>query len=229
MMISRFIILFSMSGLLFLSVEAKQPFSNYNESGFNLPAIENTNSRAEQMSVDVLKTDSYDMLESGDDSGQDTKGKEKSYWDLWDKAKQKAKSLVKETLTILDGEDDVIQRELIKAKLDTLEATVKAFERHRLSNQKYYEIKCLHLRLVRELADCLPTIIGDDIDKNRFKKLTGGYCGGSKLNNNWVSVHVYYDEALDYEYTDNVYPFDESNPLPTASSKSDNIVDKLLK
>ena len=228
-MISRFIMLFLMSALLFLSVEAKQPLGNDDESWFNLPAIENANSSVDQMSVDELKTDSDNMLKSDTDSNQDTKGKEKSYWDLWDKAKQKAKSLVKETLTILDGEDDVIQRELIKEKLDTLEATVKAFERHRLSNPKYYEIKSLHLRLVRELAYCLPTIIIDDVDKDRFKRLTGGYCGASPGNKNWVSVHIHYDEALDYEYTDIVYPFDESNPLPTASSKSDNIADKLLK
>lgn len=141
-------------------------------------------------------------------------------WDLLDNAKKKIKSYTQEVL----GEE---KNDLITSKLDTLEATVKALEKHGLGNRKFYYIGNMHLRIALELH-----YVGANLpreESHRFAKLTGGWRGGSPLNQNWVSAFFPYDEGLDYEYTDYEYPFDESNPLPTAHSKSDDILDGLLK
>ena len=65
---------------------------------------------------------------------------------------------------------------------------------------------------------------------SRFARATEGWGGGHIYNYNWVSGYFpYVEESLDYEYVDEFYPFDESNPLPTASSKADDIMKQLLK
>lgn len=142
-------------------------------------------------------------------------------WDILDNAKKKIKSYTQEVL----GEEE--KNDLITSKLDTLEATVKVFEKHGLDNQKFYNIVNMHLRIALELHYVNADLPSEEHD--RFYKLTGGWCGGHPFNKNWVSAFSPYDEGLDYEYTDYVYPFDESNPLPTAHSKSDDILDGLLK
>ena len=130
------------------------------------------------------------------------------------------------------GDDDHnYQKQLVKAKLDTLEATYEIVQGHGLSNQKFYEIEYLHLRLVKELQSCMNQLLfidPDDLDAKLWKKVTGGHCGGS-LNPNWVSAYFPYDEGLDYEFPDGVYEFNESIALPTAPSKAENIMDELLK
>lgn len=141
-------------------------------------------------------------------------------WDILDNAQKKIKGYTQEVL----GEE---KNDLITSKLDTLEATVKVFEKHGLDNQKFYNIVNMHLRIALELHYVYASLPREDFD--RFKKLTGGWFGGHRHNKNWVSAFSPYDEGLDYEYTDYVYPFDESNPLPTAHSKSDDILDGLLK
>ncbi len=147
-----------------------------------------------------------------------------SSWDLLDKAKQKVKDFTKE---VLDGEKES-DHTLIKAKLDTLQATVKIYNRRNISNQKFNQIENLHLRIAKELSYLT---YWDETERALFLKLTQGWCGGYPQNKNWVSGYFRYDEARDYEYTDYVYPFDESNQLPTplATSKTDNILDGLLK
>lgn len=148
-----------------------------------------------------------------------------SSWDWVDKAKQTVKEFTQE---VLDGEKES-DRYLIKAKLDTLEATVKILENPRLSNQKFFAISNLHLRIAKELHYCFNGFVDDDDeDFKRYYRLTGGWTGGHPHNRNWVSGFVSYSEAEDYEFTDYVFKFDESNQLPTASSKSDNIVNGLL-
>lgn len=145
--------------------------------------------------------------------------------DWVDKAKQNVKEFTQE---VLDGEKES-DRYLIKAKLDTLEATVKILEKPDLSNRKFFAISNLHLRIAKELHYCLNDLIdGDDEDLNKYRKLTQGWNGGHPHNRNWVSGYVRYYEAEDYEFTEYVFPFDESNQLPTAFSESDNIVDGLL-
>lgn len=153
-----------------------------------------------------------------------------SSWELWDKAKSAVKDM-------LNGEDEVVNS-LIEAKLDTLEATVKVLKSYkRLGNQKHAEIVYLHLRLVKELKYCLEgegygsgtSHNKTELNNNRFNEYTGGWGGGHPHNRNWVSVFVPYKESFDYEYTDIVYPFDESNALPTASSNADDIMNGLLR
>lgn len=62
-------------------------------------------------------------------------------WDILDNAKKKIKSYTQEVL----GEEE--KNDLITSKLDTLEATVKVFEKHGLDNQKFYNIVNMHLRI----------------------------------------------------------------------------------
>lgn len=147
-----------------------------------------------------------------------------SSWDWFDKAKQKVKEVTQE---VLDGEKESAH-DLIQAKLDTLQATVKIFNRRDISNQKFYEIANIHLRIAKELHTLT---YWDETELRLFRKLTQGWCGGHPENKNWVSGFFRYNEALDYEFTDIVYPFDESNQLPTplATSKTDDILDGLLK
>lgn len=123
-------------------------------------------------------------------------------------------------------------KEIISAKLDTLEATVNAMKKGNLGN-KFYEVEYTHLRLVMELKYYLDGITlagkdkygrqhitsnsGDDLN-DRFNRATGGYGGGSPYNRNWISHDFPYMESKDYEYPDAVYPFNESITLPTFGS-----------
>lgn len=151
-------------------------------------------------------------------------------WDLWDNAKKKVKNM-------LDGENPEATQ-LINAKLDTLQSTADQMEHYqKMSNKKFAEVEYKHLRIARELRYCVAGIVsgagrgksgvtinnggassGNDPD-SRFARATQGWGGGHINNLNWVSGYFPYDESLDYEYVDEVYPFDESNPLPTATSK----------
>lgn len=132
---------------------------------------------------------------------------------------------------------------VVKAKLDTLEMTYKIIKRRStLTAQKYAEIEYTHLRIAKELNYCLAGVIAggkgkgkgsgggktgtgyyvsgaqsyDDEFDSRYALYTGGWGGGHLYNRNWVSACIPYDEVLDYEYVDEVFPFDESNQLPTA-------------
>ena len=60
------------------------------------------------------------------------------------------------------------------------------------------------------------TLLSEDEFDSRYALYTVGWGGGHLYNRNWVSACFPYDEELDYEYVDEVYPFDESNQLPTA-------------
>lgn len=136
----------------------------------------------------------------------------------------------------MDGENPEATQ-IINAKLDTLEVTSQAMEHYRkMGNQKFAELEYKHLRIARELRYCVAGIVAGSGSKNggyvasggassssdpdsRFARLTQGWGGGHINNRNWVSGYFPYDESLDYEYTDLTYPFDESNPLPTATKK----------
>lgn len=125
-------------------------------------------------------------------------------------------------------------REVALAKLDSLEATAQILrESTRMDNKKFGKISNLHLRLVLELRPAIKKLPKSDALYQRFKKATanmGSNRGGDadQLNRNWVTLLLYYDEARDYEYTDNVYPFDQSNELPTANTKTDRLANDLM-
>ena len=152
-----------------------------------------------------------------------------------DNAKKKVKEFANE---VLDG-DNPAARALYSAKVDTLEATCKAAyqgnRRRQISNQKFAQLEYIHLRLARELRH----YDASGADYKRFVECTGAWCGGNGTDGskgvkpvtvvkNCVSAYFTYSEPFDYEYVDRVFPFNESIQLPTATSKSDGIADKLL-
>lgn len=122
-------------------------------------------------------------------------------------------------------EDDAIEEryltglDLIRAKLDTLEATVMVLKSYDTPIDKYYRVANIHLRIAKELHYYIAVYeraANPTPEEAKFRDLTDGWSGGHLYNENWVSKYISYNESLDYEYTDVVFPFDESNPLPTA-------------
>lgn len=144
-----------------------------------------------------------------------------SSWDLWEKAKSKAKEVTREVLAYPD-EDKL---KIIQAKIDTLEATVNIGLG--LNNQKHAQIKYIHLRLVKELYYYQEEFPPHEIQM--YINLTDGRKGGSPLNRNWISGKFPYIESFDYEYVEERYPFDESIQLPSVSTNADKIIEGFLK